>query len=464
MIRVLRHIALRLWLLLLWGIPAGLWLLPGALALLPDLPAGMLMMFFLAAGGVLQGLVLDLAGRRRIRGLVREGALWEQAGIRSRAEERYLKAVRVFDSILISPWAGRNLSVDLTRVMAGFYLTGEVASPGFRQAAARHLLCRPEDETLAMLWLDRYLGESQLPLSDGLDNAVLSVLADAHCQRPRIAQRLAVPFLEQERADVTARRLYRSVLTHLDEDSGAEFPQAYREKMTSLLGSETSLAKAGQNLVQGTDVPAQDEPSGETLADQVFGAGIRGEGSCPEGTPAPARDGGLTPYAGKVFKIPATALVYTVRSLFRGGFRAGTGSVILVRDALSRLNEKGTVKRYAKVLGMSVLTVWAGFFLWTSLAHVFKTTGTKPVVHSVGQVSGAFTIQVAAYLKQSHADRYLEKLRNRGVAAHVKKAQGGGKTWFLVRVSYFKTKEEAGTFGRKLKAEGKIDDFFVSNI
>jgi len=121
-------------------------------------------------------------------------------------------------------------------------------------------------------------------------------------------------------------------------------------------------------------------------------------------------------------------------------------------------------RQYGKFTLVFVASVCLGIFLWSSLAHMLKSTSTEPVIHPVGNtVSGPFTIQVAAYLKQSHADRYLGKLKDRGLKAHIKKTRGGGKIWYLIRVSHFKTKQEAAAYGRKLKSQGKIEDFFVSN-
>lgn len=74
-----------------------------------------------------------------------------------------------------------------------------------------------------------------------------------------------------------------------------------------------------------------------------------------------------------------------------------------------------------------------------------------------------FTIQVAAYLKQVHADRYAAILKQKGVVPIIITAKGGGKTWYVVRISEFPDKATAAAFGKKLKAEKIIDDFFVSN-
>jgi septal ring-binding cell division protein DamX len=106
-------------------------------------------------------------------------------------------------------------------------------------------------------------------------------------------------------------------------------------------------------------------------------------------------------------------------------------------------------------------------FLWfmvNTLFHMFQSkTPEKETVIVQNQVPMPFTIQVAAYLKQIHADRYVDSLRKRQIEADVKKTVGGGKTWFVVRVSQFPDKKSAAAYGMKLKQQGLIDDFFVNN-
>ena len=74
-----------------------------------------------------------------------------------------------------------------------------------------------------------------------------------------------------------------------------------------------------------------------------------------------------------------------------------------------------------------------------------------------------FTIQVAAYLKKRHADAYVILLKKKGLDAFIHQVDGGGKSWFLVRISSFPDKAEAESYGRQLKSDGLIEDFFVDN-
>ena len=87
---------------------------------------------------------------------------------------------------------------------------------------------------------------------------------------------------------------------------------------------------------------------------------------------------------------------------------------------------------------------------------------TKKTVTEI-QIPKPFTIQVAAYLKLKHAETYVGKLKKKGIDAGMKKVDGGGKTWFVVRISQFTDKQSAAAYGQKLKQQNIIEDFFVNN-
>jgi hypothetical protein len=73
-----------------------------------------------------------------------------------------------------------------------------------------------------------------------------------------------------------------------------------------------------------------------------------------------------------------------------------------------------------------------------------------------------YTLQVAAYLRPEHAERYLEELRKQSIDVYVVKAHSNDKTWYQVRIAHFPNKAEALTYGSTLKAKGLIEDFYVA--
>jgi cell division protein FtsN len=118
-------------------------------------------------------------------------------------------------------------------------------------------------------------------------------------------------------------------------------------------------------------------------------------------------------------------------------------------------------------LKTSLLVIFAGwllFFMAGTVSHLFQSDlAEKKNQPVVAQLAKPFTIQVAAYLKQSFADRYVQELTEKGLDARVKKVKGGGKTWYVVQVSQFKDKKSAAAFGSTLKQQKIIDDYFVNN-
>lgn len=87
----------------------------------------------------------------------------------------------------------------------------------------------------------------------------------------------------------------------------------------------------------------------------------------------------------------------------------------------------------------------------------------KAAETTVEPVTDPFTLQVAAYLKESDARRYVEQLQDKGLDAYWTRASGGGKTWYQVRIAHYKTKAEARAVGEDLKRRQIIGDYYVAN-
>ena len=148
------------------------------------------------------------------------------------------------------------------------------------------------------------------------------------------------------------------------------------------------------------------------------------------------------------------ALMGSVLSLFIGSVVKGVAYI--------KAHEKGPF--YLKICFSGIVCVGFVCFMITTLSHLFKAgpVETAPVNIQI-QVPKPFTIQVSAYLNHKHADRYVDSLKKKGIDAIIKEVAGGGKTWFVVRVSEFTDKKSAEDYGRKLKQDHIIDDFFVNN-
>jgi cell division protein FtsN len=108
--------------------------------------------------------------------------------------------------------------------------------------------------------------------------------------------------------------------------------------------------------------------------------------------------------------------------------------------------------------------------LYNTFSHLLTSPPpAPPPVPVVGKpleivaVTDPFTIQVAAYLKRDHAERFVAELRGRNLDAQWQEARSNDKTWYQVRISHFADRAAALAYGERLKQEGIIDDYYVVN-
>ena len=114
---------------------------------------------------------------------------------------------------------------------------------------------------------------------------------------------------------------------------------------------------------------------------------------------------------------------------------------------------------------LGLFAIGVGWLLVNTALHLAATL--KPVEMKpqpvAAPVTDPFTLQVAAYLKESDAQRYVDQLKKKQLNAYWTRASGGGKTWYQVRISHYKTKAEARSVGEALKSRGLIGDYYVAN-
>lgn len=434
---MIRSLAVRIWVVVLIGIPLCFFMLPWIMGFFPKTIPWVASACILGCLALIIGTAFDRGGKIWIKGLVREGELWERAGIKSRAEKKYLSAMGVYDSFLLSPWFSAGTGNDLARAMSRFFLNNGSEQPCFQQAADTYIKFNPDDESLAGLWIARL--EKQGRVSRG-DQDVLTVLADVHFSNLRLVRQLACIFLDLEREDYSGRRLYQTLLDHPELLQGLK--AGYKAKMESLMAGE---AIGGNNHATYLSMP---DPSG------------------------PLPSGGFEDMA-----IQAGRKVYIPREQQAQG-KPGVGlktmGFCLARYAkfcmglpgwlMAGIREREPLGLYLKYLFAGLAGTGVIFFMVTTISHNLKskTADMEPLRVEV-QMDMPYTIQVAAYLKQSHADRYLAILSKKGVAARIKKTGGGGKIWYLVRISQFPDKASAAAHGNRLKDKKIISEFFVSN-
>jgi hypothetical protein len=445
MIRLVGNYSLRLWIIVLLAGPVCFYFMPLILQVFPGVhPAmsgGVLLVFI----GVVIGVSLDFIGRKQIETMIKEGEIWERTGILSRAEQTYDKAVRIYDTFLLSPLFAKKLGIRLTGTLARFSLTAGIEKPHLKLASAVYLKTRPGDETLAGLWLGQLKKDG---LAGAVEQEVLTALADIHYTHKNLVIPLADVLLDLGRMDYSAKRVYKALL---DAPPVLEIKTAYREKIHGLLGAQADGGSGGPG---GPGGPGGARESLEILENNAIGRVVSKS----------LHSIGLK----KRFLNLASAFFTTATNVMKLVAETTASFLSFCILSFSRvivlLRERERLRFYLRAGAMGILSVWLLFFMGNTISHILNSRAVEKEPRMIEiQIPKPFTIQVAAYLKQAHADRYAAVLNKKGIVPTITSVKGGGKTWYVVRLSEFADKASASAFGKKLKDKKIIDDFFVSN-
>ncbi|NWH05499.1 SPOR domain-containing protein [Desulfobacter latus] len=465
MIRIARHISIRFWLTTLMVLPSGFILFPRLSGWLLDMPASVFIPLMYLFCGLGLGICMDIAGLWRIRGLIRDAQLWERSGIATRAEKKFIRAVRIYDSVWISPLAERRAKPMLISSLARFYLASGSRRREIQGAAGAWLAQNPTDKSLARFWLERIQDQD---MSGTFTQSILTALADTWYADPELCRILVDLFLAQGRMDFSARRLYRSFPDLTDGDKDASHQDKTRaEAIREIMSERLDTPDPEPEL----DMP---EPGSGTLGDE--------RGDLRTFIPKDqSGDGLLTSLGDQAFEDGPAGWrpenhIYAglqtsgwISALISGIVRKATGGGVFIADrtgkakhaVLNLIQARETWWGRVRGIMIACVGVWLIFFVWGTLSHMFKTA-EQPSRQIKVMIPKPFTIQVAAYHKKTHADNYMATLAQKGVESTMKVTDGGGKTWYLVRVSKFTDQKSAQVYGNRLKADHIIDEFFVT--
>ena len=419
MIWILKNISVHLWVTTLFAIPLSFYLLPGLSEFFPGINP--LITGFVTIAGVIAiiSILMDLAAKKIITNLIKEGHAWERSGIFNKADKNYTKALRVYDTFLLWPFAAKKTAQRISGAIAKFYLNSSVENKNFKLGTLVYLKINPADKDIAHLWLTR-LRKSSIVTS--FEQEILSMLAQRYYSDKILSILILDIFLGLEREDFTAKKLYQHVL------SDPELKHGYAKKIEALIGKpEDTLQKE--------------------VSFQLFDK-------------KPVRKVEI----GKKVQVLTKKGVSILQSLW--SFMGGSFSFLMLTAAKGytyiKQNEK--IRFYLKAGFLTLVSGLLLFFMIGPISHIFKSrTIEKEKIKTPIQVFKPFTIQVAAYLKPKHAQKYVDILKKKEIDARIKKVYGGGKTWFVVRVSEFIDRKSAAAYGQKLKKQKIIDDFFVNN-
>jgi hypothetical protein len=476
MLSFFKHIAARLWLTVLLGGAASLWVLPSfqdriGLAWTP-LPVLLIMV----VAFVMVGWVSNRWGLSTVEHLIHEAGIFERDGMLAEAENRFRRALAIFDSFLISPVAKKQKAVPLRARIARFYLARTSKSDAAKRFLVSYLYTNPRDEEVAESWIAHVDNHGGLREEH---QELAYLVGRAQPQNTTIQAILARYYLMLERTDFPALQTYRRALGAKEKVSAefinhlaALFLQQRRADEWALEIYLKAIEYSDQRpaILKGIAACVRWISPGEgnkALLQQAY-AHLEG------------LDAGDIKKMSTLFNPPVEAPdKRDVRQSFqkRASFFKSAGAVLqtFYEDvtaaptwALRLIRRSLQSARSRRVLAGVLLTVLAAAVIAlviNTASHLIKVE--KPVARKVEKapevITDPFTLQVAAYLKPNYAQKYVEQLKQQGFDAYWREAISADKKWYQVRISHFADKKSARDFGESLKTRGIIDDYYVAN-
>jgi hypothetical protein len=475
-----RHIALRIWATVLVGGLISLWILPALHSqiglewnLLPAL--GIMILVFIAIGWFSNRL-----GHSAVERLIREATTWERVGAYRVAEKAFGKATAVLDSFLLSPLVKRKESTQLAARLARFYLARADKNHSSEAFIISYLHSHPEDEEVAENWLQQ--GESQSVLK--ADHYELAFrIGNAQPKNKIIQHSLARFYLSEGRIDFPALQTYRQVLNgdsnaaidivddlatlflregRADEWALRIYLQAFR-----LSGGRSQLLRGIAACVHWT----QETERTKHLLQEARGLLASFDEVSLEKLRAGFNPPGLEPIEQKIssrFRV-RIALWKVMRRMGSFLFSLIMSALLAViaraKDLINLIKRSRRSKPILEWAMMAVLTVGVITLVVSTAGHLIRTRRALYEKEKTPEVivTDPFTLQVAAYLKPQDAERYVKYLKTKKLDAFWIKRRGKRKIWYQVRVSHFADKASARAYGKSLKTQGIIDDFYVAN-
>ena len=483
MLSFLKHIAVRIWLTVLLGGVACLWVLPSFQSRIGLQWVSLPVALILVTAFLLIGWVSTRWGLGSVERLIHEAGVFERDGMVSQAENRFRRALAVFDSFLISPLVKKQKSGALTGRVARFYLARARKTYDSEIFLVSYLQSNPQDEEVAENWIQQVESRGGLR-EEHQDLAYL--IGSAHPKNRIIQSALARYYLMLERTDFPALQTYRQVLT-ADQQLSVDF-------LKDLAGLFLKERRADEWAL-AIYLKAIEEN------DHRHRPGIlRGLAACVRWISLTERNkpllkqayaylDGIDPAeikkmsAGFRPSVPLADPKAVQRSIQkRASFLQTTGAVLQtfyedvtgipvwiyrqIRSAGRRTLQSQKLRQVFAGVLLAGLAAAVVVLVVNTVGHLVKTE--TPVAQKIEKapekITDPFTLQVAAYLKPAFAKKFVENLKKQGLDAYWREAISANKKWYQVRVSHFPDKKSARDLGESLKAKGIIDDYYVANF
>lgn len=426
MIRILRNIGVHLWITALFFIPLGFYLISGITKIFPDInPIGPL--WVMMAGFILLlGFLMDMAGKKIVINLIKEAQALERAGLNTKAEKKYTRALRLYDTFLFGLFSARRTSRKISGAIARFKLNTSVGNENFNLATAMYLKMNPADEAMAERWLRQVQTSRKL---SALDQEVLTLLAETYYTHKPLSERVSDIFQKSGKRDYAAKKVYPL------EQKPPSFAKAY--------------PRAGSALADPGETLEKQKPYSQPIIKPVRKAKVKQKIEI-----------------GKYIRVVLDKAIGLIQFLTGSAGSVFSFLILSVHRVYGFIKDHEKVQFYLKIGFLGFVSICLTAFIINTVSHMVKPNPppAEKIVEEIDiPVVKPFTIQVSAYLKKEFADIYVNNLKKKDIEATVKKVDGGGKTWFVVRVSEFADKKSADSYGQHLKQQKIIDDFFVTN-
>jgi len=457
---------------MLWALP--LTGPPGVTTHTAVVTAGILILAFLAAGWM-----MNRIGERAILKYTILAMELERTGSTEEAEAMYEKVVSLFDSFLVSPRLRKQYSRQVLEQIAHFYLAKADRKPESERYIVSHLSGQPDDREAAETWLHQAGGRGWLP--EGYLELAARI-GDAQPKNRRIQHLLARFYITEERTDFAALQTYRRVMEQdgpqasklairlasiflregrADEWAMAIYIQACQDdgKNPELLGG----IAASMHWIEETDQSRELFEKGRRLiagedSTRLENMRLRFNPPGPEPLPEIPEDTRISGAAA------FTALWRGLVAVLKGCGAAAHSIYGLGEKAVHLFRTSLRFRRAVQWTLIGMVAVIAVALVIHTATYLIKPESGGETKALTFPVEGRFTVQVAAYLKPEHAEWFMAKLREKGIAAYWVQTKRGGKNWYQVRVSRFPDKASARAYGESLKAQGIIEDFYIANF
>ncbi len=474
MIPFLKNFAFRVWIAGLLAFLASLWLLAqtGDTASLgiPLLIFGIL--YTVAFAGC--GWLTDQIVRIQLAPLLHEAGILERGGMGSEAEQAFEKALALLDSFLVSPRRRRRYLRALGERMARFYAAQAEKSDRAFKWITRYLRTHPEDAAIAEVWLQDMEGLASWTKAQ---QDLAARIGEVRREDRQIQRILARIYVQAGRTDFAALQTYRRLMADVENVPGP--------LVAALAQLFIKEGRADEWALQAYVQAARRSPPPPDL--------LCGLAACLRWLQDAERNRGLIDHARRVLGPIGEGELERMSSGFlppTGSYDTAsepTGSVAMLRPGFEWM--AGQISAFGRRLAQAGRTAVSGLrsphlrtplkvsliggLVLSAIALIFNTAGhlvkpPEPPPSSSQTVAvqiepAPYTLQVAAYLKPEHADRFIKILKTRGQDAYRVEAQSQEKIWYQVRIGHFPTKAAARAHGQQLKTEAVIDDFYVAN-